>query len=63
MTDTLEYVREKLDWAADKILEFLTGLSGYKLREVKIRVPNTRRIVEARPARRLPRSGPACDRY
>ena len=63
MADMLEYVHEKLDRAADIILEFLTGSSGYKVREVKARVPNTRQIVEDRLARRLPRSGPTCDRY
>jgi len=63
MADILEYVHEKLDRAADIILELLTGSSGYKVREVKARVPNTRQIVEDRLVRRLSRSGPTCDRY
>ena len=63
MADLLEYMHEKLDRAVDMILEFLTGSSGYKVREVKVRVANPRRIVEDRLARRLPRSGPTCDRY
>ena len=63
MVDILENLREKFDRIADRILELLTGLSGYKLREVKARVPATRKIVDARFARRLPRSGPTCDRY
>ncbi len=35
MPEILEYVREKLDWVAGRILELLTGLTGYKLGEVE----------------------------
>ena len=63
MPDILEYVREKLDWMAGRILELLTGLTEYRLGEVKARVPEARRIAGARPGLRLPPSGPTCDRY
>ena len=63
MKDILEYVREKLDRAADRILELLTGSSGYTLREARVRVPDVRRIIDARQAQRFPPSGPTCDRY
>jgi hypothetical protein len=63
MPEILEYVREKLDWAAGRILELLTGLGGYKLGKVKERVPDVRRIADARLAPRLPPSGAPCDRY
>ena len=58
-----EYMREKLDWAADRIVELLTGSGGYKVQEVKARIPDVRQVVEARYARRLPPAGPPCDRY
>jgi hypothetical protein len=63
MTEIMEYMRETLDWAAGRILEFLTGLSGYKLVEVKVRVPDVRRVDDDRLARRLQPSGSPCDRY
>ena len=63
MVDILENLRKKFDWIAERTVELLTGLSGYELREVKARVPNSRKIVDVRIARRLPRSGPTCDRY
>jgi hypothetical protein len=63
MTEIMEYVREKLDWAAGRILELLTGSSGYKLEEVKVQVPDVREVVDARQAQRLPPDGPPCDRY
>ncbi|MGC9966997.1 MAG: hypothetical protein ABSE08_16460 [Syntrophobacteraceae bacterium] len=62
MTEILEYVHEKLDRAAGRILELLTGL-GYKLREVQVRAPDVRREIGARQARHSPPSGPSCDRY
>ncbi len=63
MPDIVEYVHEKLDRLADRILELLTGLSGYRMREVKARIPEVRKITDARLARRLGGSGPTCDRY
>ncbi len=63
MTDIVEYVHEKLDWVADKILDLLTGSSRYRLREVKAQVPDVRKIVGSRRAHRLPPSGPSCGRY
>ena len=63
MTEIKEYVREKLDWAASRILELLTGSSGYKPGEVKVRVPDVREVVDARQAQRLPPAGPPCDRH
>ena len=63
MTEIMEYVREKLDWAASRILELLTGSSGYKLGEVKVRVPDVREVVDARQAQRFPPAGSPCDRY
>jgi len=63
MPEILEYVREKLDWMAGRILELLTGLSGYRLGEVKARVPDVRRVADARLAPRLPPSCSPCDRY
>ncbi len=63
MPEISEYVREKLDWVAGRILELLTGSGGYKLGEVKVRVPEVRRVADARLAPRLPRSGGPCDRY
>lgn len=59
----LEDVREKLDWAADRIVELLTGSSGYKVQEVKARIPDVRQVLDARHAQRLPPPGPPCDRY
>ena len=55
-------MREKLDWT-DRIVELLTGASGYKLQEVKARIPDVREVVDARQAQRLPPAGPPCDRY
>ncbi|MGA2025985.1 MAG: hypothetical protein ABSH17_02820 [Syntrophobacteraceae bacterium] len=63
MLEILEYVREKLDWVTGRILERFTGLTGFKLEEVKVRVPDVRRVAGARPDLRLPPSGPSCDRY
>jgi hypothetical protein len=63
MMTILEYMREKLDWAADRILELLTGSSGYKVQEVKVWVSDVRKVVDARQAKRFPPSGPPCDRY
>ena len=63
MTEIMEYMREKLDCAADRILELLKGSSGYKLGEMKVRVPDVRKVVDARQVKRFPSSGPLCDRY
>ena len=63
MTDILEYIREKVDRAADRVVEILTGVRGYKPREVRERVPDARRIINARRALRYPPSGPTCGRY
>lgn len=63
MTDILEYAREKLNQVADRILELLTGSGGYRLREVRERIPDVRSVVAARRAKRFPPSGSACDRY
>jgi hypothetical protein len=62
MTEILEYIREKYDWVAGRILELFTGLSGYKLEEVKERAPGARRIAD-RTDLRPPTSGSPCDRY
>jgi hypothetical protein len=59
----LEYMREKLDWAADRIVELLTGSSGYNVQEVKAQIPDVRQVVDARHDQRLPPTGPPCDRY
>ena len=63
MTTILEYVREKLNLAADRIVELLTGSSGYKVQEVKARIPDVRQVIAARQAQRLPPAGPPCDRH
>jgi hypothetical protein len=63
MPDILEYVREKLDWVSGRILELLTGLTEYRLGEVKARVPEARRVAGIRPDLRFPPSGHTCDRY
>lgn len=62
MTEILEYVYEKLDRAAGRILELLTG-TGYRLREVHARAPDVRRVIGARQALHSPPSGPPCNRY
>lgn len=63
MTDTVKYVQEKLNGVADRILELLTGLRKYKVREVRVRVPDVRKSVDTRPAKHFPPSGPPCDRW
>jgi hypothetical protein len=63
MTTILEYVREKLNLAADRIVELLTGSRGYKVQEVKAQIPDVRQVIAARQAQRLPPAGPPCDRY
>ncbi len=63
MPDILEYMREKFDWVAGRILELFTGLTGFTLGEVKERIPEVRRVAGPRPDLRLPPSGPTCDRY
>ncbi len=39
MPEIAEYVLEKLEWAAERIREFLVGSKGYRVREVKERIP------------------------
>ena len=56
-------MREKLDWAADRILELLTGLRGYRVQEVQVRVQDVRKVIDARQATCFPPAGPPCDRY
>jgi hypothetical protein len=63
MMTILEYMREKLDWAADRILELLTGLRGYRVQEVQVRVQDVRKVIDARQATCFPPAGPPCDRY
>jgi hypothetical protein len=63
MPEILEYARDKLDWVKGRILELLTGLSGYKLGEVKARVPDVPGVAGARLAPRLPPSSGPCDRW
>ena len=63
MTMLIEYLREKLDGVAGRILELLTGLGKYKLREVRERVPQVRRVPAHRPVRHFPHLGPPCDRW
>jgi len=48
MLEILEYLHEKLDRALDRIAELLTGSKVYRVREVKARVPDVRRIADAR---------------
>jgi len=63
MMTILEYLRAKLDRAADRIVELLTGSSGYKVQEVKARISDVRQVLDSRHAQRLPPSGFPCDRY
>jgi hypothetical protein len=63
MREIMEYAREKLDWAADRILELFTGLRGYRVQEMQVRAPDVRKVVGARYAQRFPSYGPLCDRY
>jgi hypothetical protein len=63
MMTILEYMREKLDWAADRIVELLTGSSGYKVQEVKVRIPDVRQVIAARQAQRLQPYVLPCDRH
>jgi len=63
MPETFEYMRERLGWLADRILEFITGSSGYRLEKVRAEVPDIQRFIGARLSQRLPRSVSRCDRY
>jgi hypothetical protein len=64
MPEILDYMRRKFDWFAGKILELFSGSNEYRVREVKERVPDVRKIVGARLAERFPPSGgDSCDRY
>lgn len=44
MSEIAEYVLEKLEWAAERIREFIAGSKGYRVREVKERIPNVQVI-------------------
>ncbi len=63
MQEIWEYLHEKLDRAADRIAELLTGSRVYRVRKVRARAPDVRRIVDARQAKRLHPSGLPCDRH
>ncbi len=63
MPEILEYLKEKIDWAAGRITELLTGSSVYRLREVKARDTDVRRMVDARQAKRLQPPVLPCDRH
>jgi len=63
MLEILEYLHEKLDRALDRIAELLTGSKVYRVREVKARVPDVRRIADARLAKRLQSPVLPCDRH
>ncbi|MGA2224284.1 MAG: hypothetical protein ABSH41_07580 [Syntrophobacteraceae bacterium] len=63
MLEIIEYLHEKLDWAADRIAELLTGSRVYRVREVKARGPDVRRIADARQAKRLQPPVLPCDRH
>jgi hypothetical protein len=63
MKGIVEYVHEKLDGVAGRILELLTGLRKYKVREVEVRVPDVRKVIDTRPTKHSPPSGPPCDRW
>lgn len=64
MLDIFEYLREKFDRLADRIMELLRGSNGYRVVEIKAWVPDVRRTIYARLAKRLPPSGGHhCDRY
>jgi hypothetical protein len=64
MPDIFEYVREKFDGLADRILELLTGSKVYRVGEMKERVPDIRRTLAARLSKRLPPPGVGrCDWY
>ncbi len=62
MQDILEQIIEKLDSAIDRILVFLGG-HEYRVKEVRERIPDTRRVAGVIQVRRLPSSGLPCDRY
>ncbi len=63
MPEIWEYVREKLEWAADRVLELLTGSSGYRVQKEKARVPEVGKVAGSRQAQHLPPSDLPCDRY
>jgi len=64
MPDIFEYLREKFDGLAERILELLTGSAIYRVGEMKERVPDIRRTLAARLSNRLPTPGVGrCDRY
>ncbi len=62
MLEILEQLSEKLDSVVARILEFLTG-HEYRVREVRVRIPDARRVVEAIQVRRRSTSSLPCDRY
>ena len=63
MQEILEYLHEKIDRAAERIAELLTGSRGYRVGEAKARVPDVRRIVGVRQAKRPQHPGFPCDRH
>jgi hypothetical protein len=63
MTEIIEFVREKLDWGAERIREFFTGSNGYKLGEEKVWLPDVGKVVDARHIQRFPPADSPCDRY
>ncbi len=63
MAEIIDNVREKLDWLADKILDWLSGSSKSRLGEVKAKVPDLRKIIEDSMSQDVPQSGPSCDRH
>jgi len=63
MPEILEYLREKIDRAAERIAEFLTGSRGYRLQEAKVRDPDARRIADALRTKRLQPPVFPCDRH
>lgn len=56
MPEIYEYLKEKLD----SILEFLTGSKGYKVREVRERVPH---ILPGREIHPVSNPDAPCDKY
>jgi hypothetical protein len=56
MPEMLEYMREKFDRLADKIVKFLMGLNGHEVEVVQVRVPDIRKVIGACLVERLPPS-------
>lgn len=60
MREITEDLHDKVDWLADKILEFLTGSKGYRVQEVTERVPH---VLPARVIRPVSHHHDACGKY